>query len=120
MGQVTDSPGAIARNEAVRASRHFGRTLLRRWSGFDRQSRVKPKMHCVKLPGQRLAANDWPQGTGANDWPQTSGRKHLAARDFDRLLAEFQIRVAVLNGFTTLGIPDTEAREQLRPQKGEP
>ena len=43
-------------------------------------------MPCVKLPGQRLSA-----------------------RDFDRQLAEFQVRVAVLNGFTALGIPVTEA-----------
>lgn len=27
------------------------------------------------------------------------------ARDFDRQVAEFQVRVAVLNGFTALGIP---------------
>jgi hypothetical protein len=27
------------------------------------------------------------------------------ARDFDRQLAEFQVRVAVLNGFTALSIP---------------
>jgi hypothetical protein len=32
----------------------------------------------------------------------------LAARDFDRQVAQFQIRVAVLNGFTALGIPITE------------
>ena len=43
-------------------------------------------MHCVKLLGQRLAA-----------------------RDFDRQVAEFQVRVAVMNGFTALGIPVTEA-----------
>ncbi|MCL7466850.1 IS5/IS1182 family transposase, partial [Phaeovulum sp. NW3] len=30
-------------------------------------------------------------------------------RDFERQVAEFQIRVAVLNGFTALGIPVTEA-----------
>jgi hypothetical protein len=42
-------------------------------------------MHCVKLPGQRLAA-----------------------QDFDRQVAEFQIHVAVLNGFTALGIPVTK------------
>ena len=46
-----DSPAAIARNEAVRASRRFGRTLWRRWSGYHRQSRVKIKIHCVKRPG---------------------------------------------------------------------
>ena len=30
------------------------------------------------------------------------------AQDFDRQVAEFQIRVAVLNGVTTLGIPVTK------------
>ena len=43
-------------------------------------------MHCVKLLGQSLSA-----------------------RDFDRQVAEFQVRVAVLNGSTALGIPVTEA-----------
>jgi hypothetical protein len=43
-------------------------------------------MHCVKLLGQSLMA-----------------------RDFDRQVAEIQIRIAVLNGFTALGIPVTEA-----------
>jgi len=42
-------------------------------------------MHCVKLLGQRLRA-----------------------RDFDRQVAEFQVRVAVPNGFTALGTPVTE------------
>ncbi len=81
-----DGPGAIARNEALRASRRFGRTIWRRWSGYHRRSRAETKMHCVKLLGQRLSA-----------------------RDFDRQVAEFQVRVAVLNGFTALGIPVTEA-----------
>ena len=43
-------------------------------------------MHCIKLLGQRLMA-----------------------RDFDRQVAEFQARVAVMNGFTALGIPETQA-----------
>ena len=43
-------------------------------------------MHCVKLLGQRLYA-----------------------RDFDRQVAVIQIRAAILNGFTALGIPQTEA-----------
>jgi hypothetical protein len=43
-------------------------------------------MHCVKLLGQRLAA-----------------------RDFNRKIAELEIRVAVLNRFTALGVPVTEA-----------
>ena len=42
-------------------------------------------MHCDKRLGQRLMA-----------------------RDFDRQVAEFQVRVAVLNSFTALGIPVTK------------
>ena len=34
--------------------------------------------------------------------------QRLAARDFDRQVAEFQVRVAILNGFTARGIPVTE------------
>ena len=77
--------GAVARNEALRASKYLGRALWRRWSGYHRRSRAETKMHCVKLLGQRLMA-----------------------RDCDRQVAEFQVRVAVPNGFTALGIPVTK------------
>ncbi len=80
------TPGARARNEAVRSSKYLGRALWRQLSGYHRRSRVETKMHCVKLLGQRLSA-----------------------RDFDRQVAEIQIRAAILNGFTALGIPQTEA-----------
>ena len=43
-------------------------------------------MHCVKLLGQRLMA-----------------------RDFDRPVAELQVRIALQNDYTALGIPFTEA-----------
>jgi len=43
-------------------------------------------MHCVKLLGQRLSAGG-----------------------FDRQVAEIQIRAAILNRFTALGIPQTVA-----------
>jgi len=33
----------------------------------------------------------------------------LIARDFDRQIAELQVRIAVLNGYTALGIPITKA-----------
>ena len=42
-------------------------------------------MHCLKQLGQSLMA-----------------------RDFDRQVAEIQIRIAVLNRYTALGIPVTE------------
>ncbi|MBW3243757.1 IS5 family transposase [Epibacterium sp. DP7N7-1] len=79
------SAGAIARNDAISASRYLGRTIWKRWSGYHRRSRVESKMHCVKRLGQSLMA-----------------------RDFDRQVAEIQIRVAALNRYTALGIPVTE------------
>jgi hypothetical protein len=75
------SAGAIARNDAVNAHRYLGRTLWRRWSGYHRRSRVETK----KLLGQSLMA-----------------------RDFERQVAEIQIRIAVLNRYNALGIPITE------------
>ena len=81
-----DTLGARARNEAVRSSKYLGRALWRHLTGYHRRSRVETKMHCLKLLGQRLSA-----------------------RDFDRQVAEIQIRAAILNGFTALGIPKTVA-----------
>lgn len=81
-----DTAGARARNEILRASKHLGRALWRNWSGYHRRSRVETKMNCVKLLGQRLMS-----------------------RDFDRQVAKVQIRAAVLNRFTALGIPMTVA-----------
>jgi hypothetical protein len=86
MNWGAEPSGTIARNDALRASRYLGRTLWRNWGGYHRRSRVETKMHCVKLLGQRLMA-----------------------RDFDRHVAEVQVRVAILNGYTTLGIPVTKA-----------
>ena len=81
----TVTAGAVARNEALRAANYLGRAIWRNWSGYHRRSRAETKMHCMKLLGQRLMA-----------------------RDFDRQVAEVQIRIAVMNGYTVLGIPVTE------------
>ena len=93
----TITADAAARNEILRTSKYLGRTLWRRWSGYHRRSRVETKMHCVKLLGQRLME-----------------------RDFDRQVAELQVRIAVLKGYTALGIPVTEPVGCVRPGKGEP
>ena len=79
------SPSAATRNEAVRPIKRIGRTLWRRWSRYHRRSRIETKMNCLKLLGQKLTA-----------------------RDFDRQTAELQIRIAILNRFTGLGIPVTQ------------
>ena len=46
-----DSPGAGARNEALRAIKRLGRTIWRKWSGYHRRSRVETKMNCIKRLG---------------------------------------------------------------------
>jgi hypothetical protein len=83
----TITAGAVARNETLRASKYLGRAVWRRWSGYHRRSRVETKMHCIKLMGRRLTT-----------------------RDFDRHVAELQVRIAVLNGYTALGISVTEVK----------
>jgi len=78
--------GAAARNEILRATRRLGRTIWKKWSGYHRRSLVETKMRCFKLLGERIMA-----------------------RDFDRQVAELQVRAAVLNRFTRLGTPITVA-----------
>ena len=77
-------PGASARNEILRATQRLGRDIWKRWSGYHRRSLVEAKMRCVKLLGERVMA-----------------------RDFDRQVAELQVRAAILNRFTWLGTPET-------------
>ena len=76
-----DKPGARARNNAVRSPKYLGRALWRNLTGYHRRSRIQTKTLFVKLLGQCLAAHD-----------------------FDRQVAEIQIRAAILNGFTAPGI----------------
>jgi hypothetical protein len=88
---------ASTRNKVLRTSQRVGRTIWRRWRGHHRRSRAETKMQCVQLPGQRLSA-----------------------RDFDRQVAEVQVRVAVPNGFTTLGTPVPQVAGEVSSGKGEP
>ena len=80
----TNRRGAEARNEILRATRRLGRAIWKKWSGYHRRSLVETKMRCFKLLGERIMA-----------------------RDFDRQVAELQVRAAVLNRFTRLGTPVT-------------
>lgn len=77
-------PGTLARNEILRATRHLGRAIWKKWSGYHRRSLVETKMGCFKRLGERVMA-----------------------RDFDRQVAELQVRAAILNRFTALGTPMT-------------
>lgn len=78
--------GAHARNEILRATQRLGRTIWKKWSGYHRRSLVETKMRCLKLLGERIMS-----------------------RDFDRQVAELQVRAALLNRFTQLGTPVTVA-----------
>jgi len=80
-----NTPGADARNDILRATSRLGRMIWRRWSGYHRRSLAETKMHCFKLLGERVRS-----------------------RDFDRQVAELQIRAAILNRFTALGTPITQ------------
>ena len=75
-------------HEALHAIKRYSRTL------YHRRSRVEIRMNCMKLPGQKLMS-----------------------RDFDRQTAELQVRVAILNRFTALGIPVTNPVDQPQAQK---
>jgi hypothetical protein len=73
-----------ARNNILHTTRKLGRAIWKKWSGHHRRSLVETKMRCFKLLGERVMA-----------------------RDFDRQVAELQVRAAVLNRFTRLGTPIT-------------
>ncbi|KMK66255.1 transposase family protein [Puniceibacterium sp. IMCC21224] len=75
-----DCPAARARNDTLRATRHYGRAFWKRWAGYHTRSRIEAKMRCLKAFGERIAA-----------------------RDPDRQAAEIQIRVALMNRFSALG-----------------
>jgi hypothetical protein len=96
----TVTAGAVARNEALRASKYLGRAIWRNMSGYHRRSRVETNplgiMLWITLPG-----------SGCTRMKLLGQR--LMARDFDRQVAEVQVRIAVMNGYTALGIPVTEA-----------
>ncbi len=75
-----DGPAARARNEILRASRHFGRALWKRLTGYHARSRVEAQMQRLKSFGERIAS-----------------------RDPDRQAAEIHTRIALMNRFSALG-----------------
>ena len=58
--------------------------LWKKWSGYHRRSLVETKMRCFKLLGERVMA-----------------------RDPHRQVVELQVRAAILNSYTQLGVPRT-------------
>lgn len=81
-----NTPGAHVRNETLRATQGLRRSLWKKWRDYHRRSLVEAKMRCFKCLGESVMA-------------------HL----FNSLVAEPQIREALLNRFTQLGTPITIA-----------
>ena len=75
-----DGPAARARNETLRASRHFGRAFWKRLTGYHVRSRIEAQMRRLKAFGERIAS-----------------------RDPDRQAAEIHTRIALMNRFSALG-----------------
>lgn len=82
--------------ETVDASRYLGRAIWRNLNGYHRRRPVETKMHCVKLLGQSLMA-----------------------RDFDRQVAEIQVRIAVPSRYNARRIPATDALGNARLEMSE-
>lgn len=83
------------RSDILRTSKRVCRTTGRRWRCDLCRSRAETKMRRIKLLGPRPSE-----------------------RDFLRRAEEFQICAAVLNSFVALGIPVTEAVQQVCPGRG--
>jgi hypothetical protein len=79
-----DCPPAIARNDTLRATRHYGRAFWKRWRGYHARSRIEAKMRCLKALGERIAA-----------------------RAPDRQTAEIHFRVEMMNRFAALGTAES-------------
>ena len=75
-----DCQAAIARNETLRATRHYGRAFWKRWTGYHARSRIEARMRCLKAFGERIAA-----------------------RDPARQTAEIHIPIALMNRFSAPG-----------------
>lgn len=55
-----DCPAAKARNETLRATRHYGRAFRKHWTGYHTRSRVEAAMRCLKALGERIASDEPP------------------------------------------------------------
>lgn len=75
------SAGSAHQNEAIRACKRLGRSILKKWSGYHRRSLVETKMNCFKRLGERVTA-----------------------RTFDRQVVEPHVRVALFNRFSQIGV----------------
>ena len=77
-------PGASARNEILRATQRLGRDIWKRAGAGTTGVACRDQDAVHQLMGERIMA-----------------------RNFERQVAELQVRAAILNRFTQLGTPET-------------
>lgn len=80
-----DCPAARARNDILRATQRFGRTIWKQWSGYHVRSRIEARRPCLEAFKERIAS-----------------------RDPDCQAAEIHIRVALMNRFNALGTAEIQ------------
>ncbi len=92
---------------------------------FDRRcNRPERSTACIEIPRQSRLAKVERINRPRPSQDETNKRclallgRSVTSRDFDRQVAELQIRAAVLNGDTALGIPIAEPVGQVVPGKG--
>jgi len=73
-------PAARARNETLRATRHFGRAIWKRWTGYHARNRIEVQLRRLKAFGKRIGA-----------------------RDPDRQTIEIEFHITPMNRFSDLG-----------------
>ena len=79
-----DCPAAVARNDTLRATRHYGGAFWKRRTVYHARNRIEANMRCHKAFGERISA-----------------------RDPDRQTDEIHIRVAQMYRFSALGAAET-------------
>lgn len=85
-----DCPAAKVRNDTLRATRHYGRALWKRWTGDHVRSRIEAKP--LVTFATQCTAGQWMRCL-------KSFGERFAARDPKRQTAEIHVRIALMNRF---------------------
>ena len=107
-----DGPAARARDETLRATRHYGCAFWKRWTGYHARSRIEARMRCLKGSG-RAHRRERPRPIDRRDprprRPHEPPRRPRHRRDHPRLVA--------LSG-EGAATPDARASRQRRADPG--
>ncbi len=88
-----DCPAATARNGTLRATRHYGRTFWKRWTGYHVRSRLEAKMPSQVRSNLSRSTCSTSRPLANASPPETPTAK----------TAEIRNRIALMNRFSALG-----------------